>query len=161
MTEVRKVSRRHKTPRPRDRSSRRQERGHQRLEAEADSKSAASSTRPPAGAEVETNETNGRRERDKWNIDPSKYTYFILLLVKVTVSFHLIVDEIFLLDTEFTKKSQIFLCQDGTPPTARVTRAPCRPVAGAWLSPAAGTSPSTAQLTRSQTPASSPSWRPR
>ena len=89
MTEVRKVSRRHKTPRPRDRSSRRQERGHERLEAEADSKSAASSTRPPAGAEVETNETNGRRERDKWNIDPSKYTYFILLLVKVTVSFHL------------------------------------------------------------------------
>ena len=78
MSEVRKVSRRHKTPRPRDRSSRRQERGHERLEAEADSKSAASSTRPPAGAEVETNETNGRRERDKWNIDPSKY---ILLLM--------------------------------------------------------------------------------
>ena len=78
MSEVRKVSRRHKTPRPRDRSSRRQERGHERLEAEADSKSAASSTRPPAGAEVETNETNGRRERDKWNIDPSNY---ILLLM--------------------------------------------------------------------------------
>ena len=76
MSEVRKVSRRHKTPRPRDRSSRRQERGHERLEAEADNKSAASSTRPPAGAEVETNETNdGRRERDKWNIDPSKYIY--------------------------------------------------------------------------------------
>ena len=77
MTEVRKVSRRHKTPRPRDRSSRRQERGHERLEAEADSRSAASSTRPP-GAEVETNEANGRRDREKWNIDTSKYILLVM-----------------------------------------------------------------------------------
>ena len=93
MSEVRKVSRRHKTPRPRDRSSRRQERGHERLEAEADNKSAASSTRPPAGAEVETNETNGRRERDKWNIDPSNYTYFTACESNSVISF----DEFFLL----------------------------------------------------------------
>ena len=81
MTEVRKVSRRHKTPRPRDRSSRRQERGHERLEAGA----AASSTRPPAGAEVETNEANGRRDREKWNIDTSKYILLLMASICRTI----------------------------------------------------------------------------
>lgn len=85
MTEVRKVSRRHKTPRPRDRSSRRQERGHERLEAEADSRSAASSTRPPPGAEVETNEANGRRDREKWNIDTSKYILLLMTSICRTI----------------------------------------------------------------------------